>query len=151
MDLPQLPVVAFDHVGIATPDPDCPLAALLADTAAVADDESASAGLVSRGRAMKSGVTVARFGPGRSLELVWPGQSSTPIHTFLERRGPGLHHIALRVDEPLVDLHGRLLAAGIEVVGGVDVSSDGRPCLFLHPRSTGGVLVELVEGGRPDG
>ena len=74
MDLPPLPVVALDHVGIATPDPDCPLAALLVGAATVADDQSASAGLASRGRAMPSGVTVARFGPARALELVWPGQ-----------------------------------------------------------------------------
>jgi Glyoxalase/Bleomycin resistance protein/Dioxygenase superfamily len=133
MDDPVLPVVALDHVGIVAPDPDSPLAALLA-----------AAGR--EGRAMKSGVTVARFGPGGALELVWPGRPGTPVDGFLARRGPGLHHIALRVDEPLADLREGLLASGIEVIGMVDVSSDGRPCLFLHPRSTGGVLVELVEG-----
>jgi len=47
--------------------------------------------------------------------------------------------------------YGTSCAAGVELVGDVDVSSDGRPCLFLHPRSTGGVLVELVEGERRNG
>ena len=97
---------------------------------------------------MPSGVTVGRFGPGEALELVWPGRRDTPIDRFLDRRGPGLHHLALRVDEPLADLLATLLEEGIEVIGGVELSSDGRPCLFLHPRSTGGVLVELVEGPR---
>lgn len=136
----MLPVVAVDHVGIAAPDPESPLAVLVAE-----------AGLAARGKEMDSGVTVARFGPGDALELVWPGRPGTPVDGFLARRGPGLHHIALRVDEPLVGVRGRLLAAGIEVIGAVEVSSDGRPCLFLHPRCTGGVLVELVEGPRRAG
>jgi methylmalonyl-CoA epimerase len=134
-----LPALAVDHVGIAAPDPDSPLARLLgADPAAA-------------GREMPSGVTVARFGPADGLELVWPGRQGTPVDGFLERRGPGLHHVALRVERPLAELRDELLAAGLELIGDVDVSSDGRPCLFVHPRSTGGVLVELVEGPRRDG
>ena len=142
MDALVLPAVSLDHVGIAAPDPDSPLAAMLAG----AGSPEVSAGLAVEGRAMPSGVSVARFGPGRRLELVWPGRPGTPIDTFLTRRGAGLHHIALRVDEPLIELRSRLLTAGVEVIGEVEVSSDGRPSLFLHPRCTGGVLVELVEG-----
>jgi len=138
MDLSALPVVGLDHVGIAAPDPDSPLAALLGGE-----------GVARAGRAMPSGVTVGRFGPGDALELVWPGRPGTPIDGFLSQRGPGLHHLALRVDEPLADLLAQLVDEGVEVIGGVERSSDGRPCLFLHPRSTGGVLVELVEGRRP--
>ena len=138
MDLSVLPVVGLDHVGIAAPDPDSPLAALLGGD-----------GVARAGRLMPSGVTVGRFGPGDALELVWPGRPETPIDGFLDRRGPGLHHLALRVEEPLADLLATLLEEGLEVIGGIEPSSDGRPCLFLHPRSTGGVLVELVEGPRP--
>jgi methylmalonyl-CoA epimerase len=137
MDLSALPVVGLDHVGIAASDPDSPLAALLGDD-----------GVGRAGRVMPSGVTVGRFGPADALELVWPGRPDTPIDGFLDRRGPGLHHLALRVEEPLADLLATLREEGIEVIGGVELSSDGRPCLFLHPRSTGGVLVELVEGPR---
>jgi methylmalonyl-CoA epimerase len=133
-----LVALAVDHVGIAAFDAETPLArALGADVAA-------------GGRLMPSGVVVGRFGPQEGLELVWPGRPGTPVAAFLERRGPGLHHVALRVDEPLAELRDRLVAAGLEVIGDVDVSADGRPCLFLHPRGTGGVLVELVEGARPD-
>jgi methylmalonyl-CoA epimerase len=133
-----LPALAVDHIGIAAPDADAPLAHLLgADVAAA-------------GREMPSGVTVGRFGPAAGLELVWPGRPGTPVDGFLERRGPGLHHVGLRVDQPLEELREELLAAGLALIGDVDVSSDGRPCLFIHPRSTGGVLVELVEGPRRD-
>ena len=137
MDLSALPVVGLDHVGIAASDPDSPLAALLGGD-----------GVGRAGRVMPSGVTVGRFGPGDALELVWPGRPGTPIDRFLDRRGPGLHHLGLRVEVPLADLLATLLEEGIEVIGGIELSSDGRPCLFLHPRSTGGVLVELVEGPR---
>ena len=131
MGEPLLLAAALDHVGIAVPSPDHPLVAAL--------------GAALDGTLMPSGVEVARFGPGLALELVWPGREDTPIDHFLERRGPGLHHIALAVREPLAGLVERLRAAGLEPVGEIEPSSDGRPSLFLHPSTTGGVLVELVE------
>jgi methylmalonyl-CoA/ethylmalonyl-CoA epimerase len=135
--VPLIEAVALDHVGIAAPQSTTPLAeALGAD------------GL--EGRSMPSGVTVARFGPAGGLELVWPGRPGTPIDSFLAGRGPGLHHVALRVDTDLAALRARLEAAGLALIGdGLELSSDGRPCLFLHPRGTGGVLVELLEGASP--
>jgi hypothetical protein len=126
----------LDHVGIAASAGEFPLAALLGDPAP---------GLTP----MPSGVGVARFGPERALELVVPLHSPTPVDRFLEARGPGLHHVALRVEEPLASLLPRLRESAVEVTGRIEASSDGRPSLFLHPSSTGGVLVELVEGARP--
>ena len=132
-----LPLIGVDHVGIAAAAGDTALTGLLGDGALA-------------GQAMPSGVTVARFGPGGGLELVWPGRPGTPVDGFLERRGPGLHHVALRTDADLEELAQTLRAGGVVFAGpGVERSSDGRPCLFLHPRSTGGVLVELVQGPRP--
>ena len=132
MGAPLLPAAALDHVGIAVSSPEGhPLVAAL--------------GVELAGTLMPNGVTVARVGPARSLEFVWPGQEGTPIDHFLERRGPGLHHIALAVREPLAPLAERLRAAGLEPIGPVEPSSDGRPSLFLHPSTMGGVLIELVE------
>lgn len=132
-----LPAVAVDHVGIAVSTPaGFPLTHALGGGAL-------------EGCEMRSGVIVARFGPGNALELVWPGHAGTPIERFLERHGPGLHHVALRIDEPLTGIVRSLGERGIEAVGAVEESSDGRPSLFLHPSTTGGVLVELVEGPRP--
>ena len=125
----------LDHVGIAAEGPELPLAALLGVP-------------VEELKTMPSGVAVGRFGPNRALELVMPTGTGTPIDKFLEKLGAGLHHIALVVDQPLDELLPRLRAAGIEVAGEIEPSSDGRPSLFLHPSATGGVLVELLEGER---
>lgn len=131
-----LPAVALDHVGIAVPGAgDQPLVrALGAERLAL--------------QTMPSGVAVARFGPDDRLELVTSARAGNPIERFLERRGPGLHHVALQVDEPLLSLLEGLRAAGLEPIGEIEPSSDARPSIFLHPGSTGGVLVELVEGPR---
>jgi methylmalonyl-CoA/ethylmalonyl-CoA epimerase len=94
---------------------------------------------------MPSGVVVERFG---ALELVVPGRQGTPIDGFLARRGAGLHHLGVAVDQALEELVPVLAAQGIETVGGIEPGSDGRRTLFLHPRTTGGVLVELIEARR---
>ena len=94
-------------------------------------------------RLMPSGVEITRRG---GVELVRPGRAGTPIDGFLARNGDGLHHVALAVDEPLGAVVARLEAAGVRVVGEIVPSSDGRPSVFLHPSTMGGVLVELVEG-----
>lgn len=123
---------AFDHVGVAVPSADARLAELL--------------GAPERLTAMPSGVAVGRIGADRALELVVAAVPPTPIDRFLVRRGPGLHHLGLRVDEPLAAVVERLAAEGIEPIGGIEAASDGRPSVFLHPSTTGGVLIELVEG-----
>jgi methylmalonyl-CoA epimerase len=130
-----LPFSELDHVGVAVASPDSPLTELLGRPPALEE--------------MPSGVTVGRFGPDSRLELVAPTRTGSPIERVLERRGPGLHHIALRVDEPLAAVLERLEAAGVRAVGPIEPASDGRPSLFLHPSGTDGVLIELVEGPRP--
>jgi hypothetical protein len=131
----QLPAVAIDHVGIAAHTDSLPLASMLG-------------GVVLGSRSMPSGVTVAHFGPERMLELVWPHAGTGPVTNFLARRGPGLHHLALAVEVPLAELGPQLACNGVRLAGEIEPSSDGRPSLFVHPSSTGGVLVELVQGRR---
>jgi catechol 2,3-dioxygenase-like lactoylglutathione lyase family enzyme len=131
-----LPALEVDHVGIAVESAaGHPLLGALGDGVVLTE--------------MPSGVAVGRFGPCHMLELVAPAREGSPVERFLELRGPGLHHLALRVDEPLAEVIARLGELGIEAVGEVESSSDGRPSIFLHPSTTGGVLVELVEGPRP--
>jgi hypothetical protein len=124
----------LDHVGIAAESAETPLSLLVGDR----DDLTT----------MPSGVAVARFGAERALELVVPARSGSPIDRFLEKRGPGLHHVALRVEKPLAELLPEIEQAGLKAVGPITPSSDGRLSVFLHPSSTGGVLIELVEGRR---
>ncbi|HEX6132334.1 MAG TPA: methylmalonyl-CoA epimerase [Longimicrobiales bacterium] len=84
-------------------------------------------------------------GPGR-LELLEPTGADTPVGRFLARRGPGLHHIAYRVPDLEAALE-RLAADGIELIDRTPrTGAHGHRVAFLHPRSTGGVLIELVSG-----
>ena len=131
-----LPAVAVDHVGIAVPVArGNPLARALGAADLPLQE-------------MPSGVAIARFGPGDQLELLTPARPGSPIERFLERRGPGLHHVAFEVRSPLLAVLQGLRSSGIEAAGGIEPSSDGRASVFLHPSTTGGVLVELLEGPR---
>ncbi len=91
-------------------------------------------------------VRVAVFHMGESrIELIEASSPDSPIARFIGKRGPGIHHVALSVDNlqaTLDDLEGR----GLRLV---DRSSrcgaEGESIAFLHPSSTSGVLIELVE------
>jgi methylmalonyl-CoA epimerase len=94
-------------------------------------------------------VTVAMLPAGAGanpprIELLEPiGQEST-IARFLEKRGPGLHHIALRVDD-LPQAIERLRAEGARVLDEPRRGAGGHLYVFIHPASTGGVLLELIQ------
>lgn len=99
-----------------------------------------------RERVESEGVEVAFFDVGAArLELLEPIGPDTPVGRFLSRRGPGLHHITLRVPD-LVPTLARCRAEGAETVGASPRrGASGRPVAFLDPRTTGGLLIELVE------
>jgi methylmalonyl-CoA epimerase len=84
-------------------------------------------------------------GPGR-IELLEPLRDDTPVARFLARRGPGLHHIAYRVP----DLAAALAECSEQGLALIDreprPGAHGRRVAFLHPRTTSGVLIELIEG-----
>jgi methylmalonyl-CoA/ethylmalonyl-CoA epimerase len=82
---------------------------------------------------------------GARLELLEPTAAESPVGRFLEHRGPGLHHIALEVEDLEVALE-RCRAAGLATVGEAGRrGAGGRRIAFLHPSGTGGVLLELCE------
>jgi methylmalonyl-CoA/ethylmalonyl-CoA epimerase len=90
------------------------------------------------------GVRVTFIG---NIELLEPLAPDTTVGRFLERRGPGLHHVAYRTDDIESEL-ARLEAAGIRLIDREPRSgAHGHRVAFLHPSSTGGVLMELVEHG----
>jgi methylmalonyl-CoA/ethylmalonyl-CoA epimerase len=69
----------------------------------------------------------------------------SPVARFLEKRGEGMHHMAFRVDDIQSRLH-QLQQAGIQLIHErPKIGAGGNWVAFLHPRSTGGVLVELCE------
>lgn len=94
-------------------------------------------------------VRVAFFDLGECrLELLEPTTADSPVGRFLERRGPGLHHIALEVPDIGAALE-RCRAAGLQTVGEAPRSgASGRKVAFIHPASANGVLLELSERTR---
>ncbi len=95
------------------------------------------------------GVRVAFFG---KVELVEPVEADSGVARFLARRGAALHHMAWRVADLEAELR-TLEAEGVELIDRTPrPGAGGHRVAFLHPRSTGGILVELVEGdaGDPD-
>jgi methylmalonyl-CoA epimerase len=90
------------------------------------------------------GVRVAFVG---SIELLEPLGPDTTVGRFLARRGPGLHHIAYRVPN-LPEALSRAREEGFQLIDGEPrPGARGHLVAFLHPRSTGGILVELVQSG----
>lgn len=82
---------------------------------------------------------------GPRLELLEPLSPDTGVGRFIARNGPGLHHIAFESSGLEADLH-RLVEEGFELVDPEPrAGAFGHRVAFLHPRSTGKVLVELVE------
>jgi len=91
-------------------------------------------------------VVVAFFPTGDSeVELLQPTTADSGVARFLEKRGPGIHHLCLEVEDicrTLADLKAR----GVELINEEPLQgSGGKKMAFIHPRSTYGVLVELYE------
>ena len=94
----------------------------------------------------EQGVRVAMLPVGEPrIELLEPTHEGSPVAKFLEKRGPGIHHICYRVP----DLDAALAAcraAGYQLVDDVPrTGAGGRRIAFVHPRSTAGILLELTE------
>ena len=79
-----------------------------------------------------------------SIELISP-RGNAGLEKFLEKRGPGIHHIAIEV-EGIESALATLKALGVAVIDETPrIGARGHKVAFLHPKATGGVLVELVE------
>lgn len=92
------------------------------------------------------GARIAGLAAGESLvELLEAESPESPIGRFIAKRGPGIHHVCFAVD----DLEGtldRCRAAGIRLIDETPrIGAEGKRIAFLHPTSTGGILVELSE------
>ena len=92
------------------------------------------------------GASIVGLSAGETLvELLEPGAPSSPIARFMEKRGPGMHHICFSVDD-LDDTLDRCRRAGIQLIDEKPrIGAEGKRIAFLHPKSTGGVLVELSD------
>ncbi len=92
------------------------------------------------------GARIAAVESGDSLiELLEPASPDTPIGKFIGKRGPGIHHICFAVPD-LDRALDRCREAGVRLIDEVPrVGAEGKRIAFLHPSSTGGILVELSE------
>ncbi len=82
---------------------------------------------------------------GSEIELVRPTTTDSGIAKYLARRGPGMHHLCLEVDD-IAGMLSQLKDRGVRLINDEPrLAADGRKYAFVHPESTGGVLVELYE------
>ncbi|MDP8240644.1 MAG: methylmalonyl-CoA epimerase [Candidatus Hatepunaea meridiana] len=131
-----IPDAKLDHIGIAVRDLD------------EATEKYQMLGITLGDREIVSeqGVQLQMLPGGDCrLELLQPISDDSPIAAFLEKRGEGLHHIALRVNDIRATLT-RCKAAGVRLINEEPRAGAGG-CLiaFINPKSTGGVLIELVQ------
>jgi methylmalonyl-CoA/ethylmalonyl-CoA epimerase len=92
------------------------------------------------------GVKTAFLQVGDSkIELLEASNPSSPIAKFLEKKGPGIHHIAFDVEDIEAEIN-RLSAEGFELIHTTPKDgADNKLIAFLHPKSTGSILVELCQ------
>ena len=86
-------------------------------------------------------VAIIHLENGR-IELMQPTNDSSPIKKFLDKKGPGLHHIALETDNIEGEVS-RMEGCGIQFLGKIRPGSAGTKVTFIHPKSLSGVLAEL--------
>ncbi len=129
----------IDHIGIAVPDLETALAPYV---------EGLGIQVAHREEVATQSVRVAMMPVGETnIELLEPTAEDSPIAKFLESRGPGIHHIAIAVDDIEAAME-RMNAAGVRMIDTVPrPGAGGTKVAFAHPKAFGGVLVELVEGG----
>jgi methylmalonyl-CoA/ethylmalonyl-CoA epimerase len=127
----------IDHIGVAVDD---------LDEAISLYRDRLGMPLQHRETVEQLGVEAVLLGIGEGhVELLRPALPDSPVGRFLERRGPGMHHVAYQTDDIDTALES-VRESGLQLV-------DERPrpgirgsrVAFVHPKSTGGVLIELVE------
>jgi methylmalonyl-CoA/ethylmalonyl-CoA epimerase len=131
----------IDHIGVAVDD---------LDEAIALYEERLGMPLQHREMVEALGVEAVLLGVGKGhVELLRPLGPDTPVGKFLATRGPGLHHVAYGTDDIQSALDA-VRSAGLALIDEQPRAGiRGSRVAFLHPKSTGGVLTELVEA--PEG
>ena len=130
----------IEHLGIAVKEltSSIPLFEQLLNTPCYKTEEVAS-----------EGVSTAFFQTGDSkIELLEATNATSPIAKFIDKKGPGIHHIAFEVENIHAEMK-RLAALGFELLNEVPKDgADNKLVCFLHPKTTNGVLIELCQEKR---
>ena len=145
--MPHLPheLAAFelDHIGVAVESLDAGAAFYQALGFGEMDVEEVASERVRVG--------FLRLGNRANIELLEPTDAESPVRKFLDKRGPGIHHICLRVTD-VAETIAKLKAKGVRLIN--DAPKKGaHDCMvaFVHPASAGGVLIELSQPPGGDG
>jgi methylmalonyl-CoA epimerase len=127
----------IDHIGVAVSDLDAAIALYERDYEMT---------LVHRETVTEQGVEAVLLDVGEGhVELLAPLGEDTPVGKFLAKKGPGLHHVAYQTADIEAELE-RLKAAGMELIDLTPrVGIRNSKVAFLHPKSSGGVLTEIVQ------
>lgn len=129
---------AFDHLGIAVKSLDAAKAIYEKLGLPISDEEEVPAERVR--------LVMVPVGDTR-LELLEPTSEDSVIAKFIAKRGEGLHHICLRVPDLSAAVR-KLRNDGVRLISEeIKIGAGGHRYVFVHPSSTGGVLLELVESG----
>ena len=136
----MIDAIAIDHVGIAVDD---------LEEAVERYRRSLGVEPAHRERVEDQGVEEVLFAVGESfVQLLGALGADTSVGRFLATRGPGIHHVAYRVDDVATALD-HLRADGVRLIDETPrPGSRGTTIAFVHPKSMGGVLVELVQEAR---
>jgi len=134
-------VPAIDHLGIAVKS--------IAEARGLY--EALGLTIVHEEEVESEGVRTAMIPVGESrIELIEPTSADSPLRRFIERRGPGLHHVAIHVDD-ISGTFETLKAQGVRLISDdLEIGPAGRLYFYIHPESAGGVLVEVCQDSIAD-
>lgn len=128
-------VTALDHIAIATPDLDASLKMF---------EQALGIRCEHVEELPERGIKVAFLPVGDTrIELVTPLREGSEVSAFLAKRGGGIHHIALRTDDVDASI-GELKGKGVQIAQDPAPGAHGCRVAFVHPKATGGVLLELT-------
>lgn len=129
-------ILKIHHIGIAISDSET-AAGFWRDALGLAVDH------IEDVSAQKSQVTFLPVGESE-IELVKPTSEESTVSRFINERGAGIHHLCLEVDN-IYEMLENLKKKGIRLINETPLQEPGRLMAFVHPKSTGGVLVELYQ------
>ena len=130
-------IIGIDHIGIAVEDLDkgANFWKQIIGLAHLSTEDVDSQGVIT---------DIYQTGAGK-IELLVSKHPESPIANFIKKRGTGIHHICLQV-ESIDDAIGFMIENKIKLIGDqYAIGAEGYKVIFIHPESTGGVLVELAE------
>lgn len=130
-------IIGIEHIGIAVKDlsKDAPFWSKVLGIERITTEDVDDQGVIT---------DIYNTGRGK-IELLLSKYPDSPIGKFIQKRGPGIHHVCLQV-ENINDSMEVLKQNKIEIIGErPSIGAEGYKVIFIHPRSAGGVLVELAE------